>query len=467
MTKFNPNNYKNLQDDSAMIQAAIDEAAKTGETVLIPRHNERTNSEIWDIKRAIKLHSGSVVCLDNCHLRQADGMMENMFMNSNNETDFGYTREGRQYDIKVYGLGNAVLDGGVHNGLREHNHSRDGRPHIDHNSMFNFVNVERLAVDNVRIINHRYWGFVHHYCSHGRISNIDFYVPLSGLNQDGINLRSGCSHFTIENITGCTGDDTVAMTNLRNRHDEHFTACGYDTSIHNVIVRNIRSKTKYGIVRILNHYGKKVFNIIIENIVEDCESEYSNMPGYQPIHPEVDELRVGAAVRIGGNAYCEDESLMANIGDTYNVTVRSVMAQCRMAVKVDRALNGGVFEDLRMYGRGGTAVHFGEGRVENVVIKDVVYPMNLVTDATDDNRSEGPWNGKTNLEIIPDRELCAIYFKETKAKNIIVQNVIASDKLTSVFGGDGDAEVIAANIITQSDKTPINTGKDIKIKSSN
>ena len=81
--KFNPNFYSHLEDDSAMIQAAVDEAAKYGESVTIPRYNERTGEPIWIISRAIKLYSGSVVYLDNCHLRQADNVIENIFKNSN------------------------------------------------------------------------------------------------------------------------------------------------------------------------------------------------------------------------------------------------------------------------------------------------------------------------------------------------------------------------------------------------
>ena len=80
--KFSPNSYSNLQDDSAMIQAAVDAAKGTGESVVIPRVNMRTGKCLWNIERAIRLHSGSVICLDNCVLRQADGMFDNIFVNS-------------------------------------------------------------------------------------------------------------------------------------------------------------------------------------------------------------------------------------------------------------------------------------------------------------------------------------------------------------------------------------------------
>ena len=34
MSKYDPNHYTHLADDAAMIQAAVDEAAKTGESGL-------------------------------------------------------------------------------------------------------------------------------------------------------------------------------------------------------------------------------------------------------------------------------------------------------------------------------------------------------------------------------------------------------------------------------------------------
>jgi len=462
--KYNPNYYVNLSDDSAMIQAAVDAAAETGDEVIIPRYNARTGENIWNISRAIRLHTGSSVCLDCCHLRQADGVYQNIFINSNHGTPLGYTREGRQYDIRIYGRGNALLDGGIHNGLREHNHNRDGLPHIEYNSMFNFLNVERLRVENLRIINHRYWAFVHTYCAHGRISNIDFYVPVQRMNQDGINLRSGCSHFIIENVTGCNGDDTVALTNLISRHDAPMAAAGYDTSIHNVIIRNIQAPSMHSLLRLLCHYGKKIYNIVAENIMEDCESEYANKPGYVPVHPEMDSLRSGACVRIGGEAYFGGVAEnRAKCTDMYNITIRNVVAQGRVAIKADSGLCGALFDNIRVYGQGGSAVHFGDGEIRNVVISNVIYPANVMPNAADDNRREGPWSklSEKDLTELPDREICAIYFKNVKAENIVVNNLMAGEHLTAVFGGNGEAKVKASNVIRYAEKTPLNIGGQI------
>ena len=53
MDRFNPNNYLDAADDSAMLQAAIDAAAEAGERVTVPRRNLRTGQDIWILPRAV------------------------------------------------------------------------------------------------------------------------------------------------------------------------------------------------------------------------------------------------------------------------------------------------------------------------------------------------------------------------------------------------------------------------------
>ena len=459
MDKLNPNSYKHLEDDSAMIQAAVDAAAETGETVTIPRHNERTGENIWHICRAIRLYTGSVVCLDNCVLRQVDGMMENIFTNSNSNVETGeISRESRQYDIKIYGLGNALLDGGNHNGLFEKD-KYPGKPRMYVNCPIHFVNVERVEVDNLRITNQRYWAITFQYCAHGRVSNINFYATHKWPNEDGIDLRTGCSNFIIENITGYTGDDTVALTNLRSHYDAAAKAAGLDDAIHHVIIRNICSSTPCCMVRTLNHHRKLIYDIVIENIMSLSERNHAHQKDVDraPMDSDADKWRVGACIRLGDNRYYGDDvANRAVLGETYNITVRNVVSRGRLAIKAGCALDNAVIDNVQIFGDGGTAVHFGEGTVRNISISNIGYPVNHAPRDIDDNRKEkGISNMDYSLQPCADRKLCAIYFKETQAQNIVVSNVFAGKKLTSVFGGDGNVSLIANNIIREDANTPL------------
>jgi len=466
MNKFNPNFYKDLADDSAMIQAAVDEAAKCGETVTIPRFNERRGENLWDIPRAIELHTGSVVCLDNCIMRLADDVFDNMFRNSNYETPAVYTREGRQYDIRVYGVGNAVLMGGKQNGHTEATQRGDDMRPMYYNSFFNFMNCERITIENIRMLQQRYWALTFHYCSAGRITNIDFYANWTAPNQDGIDLRTGCNNFIIENITGVTGDDVVALTCLRSRYDEAMKAAGLDDAIHHVTIRNIRATTIYSLVRLLNHGGKLLHNIIIENISETAEHDpaHERCQEYPPLDESAVKYRSGSLVRIGENHY-NGSTRKAAVDETFNIVVRNVQSRARTAIRVSNALNNAHFENIQVYGDGGSGVYFGEGTVKNITIKNVGYSMAHTPCPTDDNRIEGPYNNRTkkNDPISYDRKLGVIYFKETTAENITFDNIRASANNTAVFAGNGHVTMSATNIIRENQKTPL-FDKDLSVQ---
>ena len=136
---YTPNDYKDLASDSKMIQAAVDEAAKYGAQVTIPRVNERTGDCIWNLDECIKLYTGSYVVLDNCHLRLCDDTYIHFFQNFNaSETKEWWSPENRQYDIRIIGQGNAVLDGGNHNNVFE----SDFNLYVENGNFVKYINYK-------------------------------------------------------------------------------------------------------------------------------------------------------------------------------------------------------------------------------------------------------------------------------------------------------------------------------------
>jgi len=467
--RFNPNYYINLADDSAMIQAAVDAAVQTGDAVTIPRFNERTGKPVWIIERAINLHSNSIIYLDNCHLRQADNVIQNIFRNSNNGTAKGYTRMGRQSCISIIGMGHCLLDGGEHNGMTEVNCREYGHEAAYENCMFNFLNVEQVKIKNIKITRQRYWSFVFHYSSHVQITDIDYYAPYHWRNQDGVDLRSGCSHFLIENITGVLGDDVVALTNLKNHHEDLMKDCHYDDSIHNVVIRNLRCTTKYSFVRILNHGGRKVYNVLIEDLMFDCESnpvdtrpgKYVSPGNYRPIHPEIYQFRQDYAVRIGSYGYTGGEPV-AQLGDTYNITVRNVTCRGIVGVCLSCTARDVLIDNLRMYGQGGTAVYVAQGPMRNIRMRDI-YCTTQTDDAFDNRRYED-WNGiNKDYDVLPDRQSCAVYFKDSDVEDFVIRDLHVGDGFTSVFGGYGKVKATFSDLVKENPDTPLNLGVGVEV----
>lgn len=476
MNRFDPNFYINAKDDAEMIQSAVDAARKSGEKVVIPRRNQRTGADVWMLPRAIKLYTGSTVCLDNCHLRQTDDSFDNIFKSAYARTEEGKLIGNRQYDIHIYGVGNAVLDGGNHNGLVERNANRDGRPIALVNSPIHFTNCERICIEDLRIVNSRYWGMCFHYCSSGRISNIHFVSIGNCPNQDGIDLRVGCNGFVIENVSGFTQDDTVALTALKD--GGRYTVEGMDDSIHNVIIRNITSFSLCAQIRLLNNYGKKIYNILIENVqnyaeYDPCDERSNSLPLRIPMSENyyVDsETTVAlpdnvywatftperhwtaASVRIGENHYFDpnDPDSVAKLGQMYNITVKNVQSWARTPIYIARALCDAVIENVQVFGKSPVAVYFDKGEYDGIKLRDIAFNRNAYHNEADDKITEDSWCGFDRRAVV--------YFKQSKATNILADGITAASDSPAVFAGSGDVTLKARDVHMRSDETTLTYG---------
>lgn len=444
---LNPNAYAHLEDDAAMIQAAVDDAAQSGERVEIPRRNARTGKDIWILPRAIRLYSGSTVILDNCHLRLADGAFDNIFKNSIARTEEAALVENRQYDICIAGMGNAVLDGGNHNGLVERNVREKGLSTLV-NTLIHFHNAQRIVVENLRMVNARYWGMTFHFCSHGRVSNLHFQSCGHCPNQDGIDLRLGCCDFLLENITGYTQDDSIALTCLNDAAIQKVA--GMDDSIHNVIIRNIATNSLCANVRLLNHYGRRLYNVIIENVQSSVETDPAapdasayalRMPdapklpwAVQPVYWTTFEnrnRRANACVRIGENGYFDPHmpDSQAKLGDMFNITVRNVQTNAKFGVTFSRTLCDSYIDNVQMFGDGGIAAYFGEGEFENIALSNISYARNARPQAADLAPREGNYGY--------DR-LAPVYFHHCVARNLRFSGIAVPQNMPAAFAGEGE-----------------------------
>ena len=266
------------ETDSQTIQNTIDRAADDGiGTVVIPRINPRTGAPLWVIGKTLLLPSDTTVILENCHLRLQDDVRENIFRNKNAWTAEGNTVQGEQHDIRIIGIGNAVLDGGKPNGLCEQMHRDDPlkNPHMHVNLLVFLHNVRNFEVGGFRCMESRWWATCFMFCRWGRIHDLDMRMYGTLENQDGVDIRIGCEYITVENITGITGDDTVALTALP--RDTYFEGMlhvkGKSIDIHDITVRNITSSTHgCGIVRLLCEHGAKEYNIKISDITDTGET---------------------------------------------------------------------------------------------------------------------------------------------------------------------------------------------------
>ncbi len=308
--------------DSESIQNAVDLAAKRGiNKVVIPRLNARRGETEWVINKTIRLPSEMCIELDNCYMVMADDVVGGFFCSDNLFTERGTKLEERMYGINIHGKGVAVLDGGNPTALNEATQKELGVP-VRLNTPIFFINVEGFKVENISIINQRYWGMRFQFCSKGIIRDIFFSVKQDRRNQDGINLRNGCHDILIENIHGQTGDDMIALSAIDTDRKVGFNIDypvvveGHDWDIHDVTIRNISgAAVRHPLVALRNHNGAKLYNINIENI---RDTDF--------IRPAAnDNFERYALVAVGNNYYAAIRHSI--LGETYNITIRNINAK--------------------------------------------------------------------------------------------------------------------------------------------
>ncbi|MGI5868271.1 MAG: glycosyl hydrolase family 28 protein [Kiritimatiellia bacterium] len=325
------NDFADAADDAEMIQRAIDDAVRSGvRTARVPSMNARTGASVWTLSRTLLLPSHVTLVLDHAHLRMADGVICQMMRNSNALTPEGNSPAGRQRGIRIIGIGEAVLDGGEPNGLSEFTSDKDGFPHISENLTIYLHNVEDFTIENLRIVDQRWWAIALMYCEHGRIERIRFELTRHALdsrapwrNQDGIDLRVGCAHIGIRGISGETGDDLIALTALKSEHFEvKQRVDGLSTDIHDIAIEDVRGVTNMcAIIRLLNHFGHRIYNVVMRDIFE------ISRPGF--------ENKTQMAIRIGDTCtvyYRNDPECRLRHGEIFNIHIENLFTRALTAI---------------------------------------------------------------------------------------------------------------------------------------
>jgi hypothetical protein len=247
---------------------------------LVVTGNHMIGETVW-------LPSRFTLELVGAHLTQVSGTFCNIFRADNAE------------DVVIIGKPGAdgkpsTLDGGEYNGLSEKNANREGRPPIWVNNMILFTNVKRFRVEGLHMTKQRWWAANFVGCSEGTIRNLSFladhtsitedgtvldilragkYHEIRVKNADGVDLRAGCHDIVIEDITGFTEDDTVALTCLPGRTEKWFLPPDAEYEIRDITVRRVHSSSCCSIVRLLAQGGTQMHRILVEDVRDTGDGE--------------------------------------------------------------------------------------------------------------------------------------------------------------------------------------------------
>lgn len=302
-----PNQFEGT--DSERIQAAIDAASGVTNLVVIPSRNAN-GANRWIVDRAVLLPSDMTVVLDNATVQLADSAIDNIFR-SDNVTE-GQARVSWNYNIRIVGVGESCIKGAANPRstgggkvltLESEFDSPLGRGKMSYgtdageegvpqkgnwrNHGILMAYVDGFVMSNVTVENTGCWAITFERVRNADLSHIKILNPpritVDGTtryvaNRDGINLRQGCKHFRIHDISGETGDDFIALTLLgvhrsadepMSPHSAMATHPAYtalDDDIEDVWISSITCKTKNHGVALRTIDQARIHDVFIDGL---------------------------------------------------------------------------------------------------------------------------------------------------------------------------------------------------------
>jgi hypothetical protein len=367
---------------SDRIEASIRKAINLGiNSIEIPRFDRITGKTVWLIDRAIVLPSDFTLILRDCFIRLSPGTRDNIITNSGARTQPLTENQ----NINILGTGNVILSSGL-----ETHFDLPGDKSGYRTIGVLLYNTEHFTIENIIIEESQAWAIsLENGCAFGRISNVEFRNSGKYPNQDGIDLRKGCHDIIIENITGTTGDDMIALTGLRNPDLDWKTevrereegkrkpsmqvgGSGWreNDDIYNISINNVKG-THVGrqccsLIRLLNNDGVKIYNVFINDIMDTAPDGKG---------------QTDQAINIGDDhPYWTRER--NKLGETSRIFIDNVVSNAPSVIRIRGTLKDSRLTNISQYGtnnnprryeNNGLIVYGKDVKVENVKIEAFQY----------------------------------------------------------------------------------------------
>ena len=380
-------------NDSEILNNAVQDRGADGIVVIPPRQIDETR-DYWLLDSAILLPENTTVILQNVKIKLSDRCRDNFFRTAN--CGLGIDDPLPIRNVHIRGEGTCLLEGADHpratgdstkllhapcphfpedicnvaDWIPEerrtpetldfwdiHNHSYGTDAGKEGESQYGdwrgigilFANTEDFSISGLRIKDSHGWAISLEACSHGRIEKIDFDARMHKLidgmymnmeNEDGIDIRNGCHHIVISDITGNTGDDVIALTaiasnstyrpggSLRSTHVMHNDWSKREKDIHDIIIKNVIAHSYLCYVIRLLPAMASVYNVVIDGIIDTQPNQALTYGG---------TLLLGSA----DAAYGKNER-----DGMRNITVSNVICNSRRAVNIAGFLTDSVITNI-------------------------------------------------------------------------------------------------------------------------
>ena len=305
--------------DSDAIARRIDAAVADGSRAVTLSRNASAADGAWHLTRAILVPDDFTLVFNGCRVELVDGVQDNLVRNAGAAEGACRPNKG----IRILGRNGAVLSGGRRNHYLPR---RSGDPNGWRSVGILLCDVSDYEVGGFAMEETQCWAISQERCRRGHVHDIVFGSTDVMFNQDGVDVRKGCHDLVIENISGSTGDDAVALTAYRDppgspaRYGMQIggnATLGERDDVYNVTIRNVRAKSAggHGVIRLLTCDGIKMHHITVDGVVDTASGK---------------DKRPQATIRLGDVNY--HKTRRCEMGEMHHIRVENVKASGPIAV---------------------------------------------------------------------------------------------------------------------------------------
>ena len=380
-----PNQFKG--SDTERIQAAVKKASETTGKVVIPAANSN-GTNIWLLDSAILLPSDIEVILENCTIQLSDSCRDNMFRSNN--VGLGITDPEWNRKISIIGIGDVLLIGadnpratgdGARTLVSENQSGRvsygsdAGKEGIKQkgdwrNIMILMAFVDGFKLKNVNIKNAHAWAVSFERTLNAEISDITFDCPSSQLvngkevfirNRDGIDLRHGCKNFRINNVSGTTEDDFIALSTLGLHSENNVGGTFNSTMVTSTRWRGPEDDTE-------NIY---ITNIVCKSLTRAIAIRANDIASINNVYINGITFEGGFnAMLVGGKGYGKD----SQPGKINNIHAMNIIGDGRSLILIEEAITDCSFINGLYRGNEDKIITYNidENKIKNVISQNLI-----------------------------------------------------------------------------------------------
>ena len=415
MNYTDPNDFTG--SDIEKINAAVLAAAKEDGVIRIGKRKAAGDDRnFWLIDSAILLPENVTLIVSNTMIKLSDSSRDNFVRSAN--CIVGNKEVPVLKNIHIIGEGNAVFEGadrpratgdgaktltigrldpyppdtnlskrptyGTDAGKEGECQTGDWR-----NIGILLVKVEDFSIRNITVRNPHCWGISLEYCRNGLVRDVHFeeneYVMIDGfrergLNRDGLDLRRGCRDISIENITGFSADDLIALTAIaplaRDREPGMYGRTEFygapedvrEDDVFNISIRNVRgySSGGYFVIRFLNQKGVRMHDIQGTGVLDTAP----------------DDVNGFGCIKLGDPAY----GGAAAPGETWNFLISNIQTHGKKAIVIGAPLQDSMISDILFYKKSDVHALIGYHGCTPSVLNRVTLNNLITIDRTQDGK---------------------------------------------------------------------------------